>query len=468
MSSLWVKSSPRSAQYRFLNHIVIILLCGLAGVGCHSEGGGDDATDDVADTTLPESDAGVFCQSWASAACLRNQCFTGWPDDVLELCRAQLEVVCEAEVRPNKERLASEGAVVWNELKEAACFAEALAEVCTLSTGEAPTSCEGLVTGLRSEGEPCENINECEAGLTCDLESGCPGTCQRAGGDGERCGYYDRCDRGLRCAPTEERVETPTMRCEPDPCGSGCSGDEFCDETGCTSKRMDGETCSGAAECEDGLACSWVDGARRCVAPSGQGDACTLTNASRCGDGLVCRALNAGTGTTCEVPALELEYCEPWMIGISSTYSPCASGLTCRSDHCERPPGVGESCADGWCGHGNFGNVCWESDRRCHAPARPGEACAARLEVGEGTDQPPWITSANSRSCAIGYCNAADGEEGICVLGALSGEACTPANEQGPKCAFGSCVESVCTVSNGTCGSVWSELPLSFLNGDFR
>jgi hypothetical protein len=269
---------------------------------------------------------------------------------------------------------------------------------------------------------------ECESNADC--RNGCQnGVCAPLRPLGELCDVSSQCASNI-CT----RIDgTNTSRC----CGQ-CQGGQVCNSTGgcqCPPnqvlvngqcRKVAGQTCQSAVECQTANCEASVDGANRCCAAD-----CGDPNIRRCAqNGASCIDQRGGIGASCDVG------------------SDCQSG----------------NCVDGLCCDGPCGNVC----ERCNAPGQagrcsaetPGAACNGGLacfgrnlclpDVG----QPCSITT----GCGDGVCIPSalrQGDEICCALNCSDARPYCTANGQGcVECIADADCATGCNEQTGECNSL--------------
>ncbi len=146
--------------------------------------------------------------------------------------------------------------------------------------------CKAIVAGVRAEGEACESIADCRAGLYCDdhltsTSSSCTRTCQKHEPDfaesEEECGPK-ACRPGLLCRPNEqEELRCTAAPAEGELClpGNICDLNFFCDQNGlCRQRGSRNADCLESRQCKLGLVCRKEGSSGRCDGPARIGDNC--------------------------------------------------------------------------------------------------------------------------------------------------------------------------------------------------
>jgi hypothetical protein len=177
-------------------------------------------------------------------------------------------------------------------------------------TSDGPMSQTSSPADSATEGEHCNNDNQCPDGWVCG-----PVGCQQ-GGDGDPCtgagdcmppagicGPTDTCQDGSDGDPCsgDSDCTDPSPLCSPqgtcqdgsdgDPCSDDedCTSPVFCGPTGACQDGSDGDACSGDSDCsETSPLCGPTDACQ----DGSAGDACS--GISDCADGLACTAAVCG------------------------------------------------------------------------------------------------------------------------------------------------------------------------------
>lgn len=257
-----------------------------------------------------------------------------------------------------------------------------------------------------AEGGACKNGFECTSGHCSGPADGCAGTCKPKIPTGSSCDpSYRECAPGDRCD------------CAATPCS-------------CRPRLSAGSACTGADDCEPGLVCTGLPGgAHTCRESAGVGEECPSISVNECAADLYC---DRGASATCQ-PAvgphdscLYDKACPPGFGCVGVPPSVACLPLLAPGDACEPSYVTLGGCArDG---------ICDPMTRTCVSPAASAEPCDASHPCNSFTScsggrcklaSPPGgpCTSADSRSCQQGVCNAAN----QCVpCRVVSGRSCVP------------------------------------------
>ncbi len=229
----------------------------------------------------------------------------------------------------------------------------------SIETCSAPTAeiCNLVFRGTQTDGEPCDNDEQCEPGLYCagDTFSGmCAGT----------------------CSPTAEVAES----CLEAPCAEGLG----CDETNtCVPLSPAGEFCVADRDCLEELRCDEV--AEECYPPSdAEGRPCDPSASFD----------ECPAPTDCGPEGVCVRYELGQLAGPGESCSPgeCVTLHVCADGTCEPLPVVGQSCdevrqcltgacADGTCALLADGETCF-GDEQCASDRCESEVCVARAPIG--------------------------------------------------------------------------------------
>jgi hypothetical protein len=141
--------------------------------------------------------------------------------------------------------------------------------------------CNGVVTGLQAQGQPCAQDYECQNGLTCvGWTTSADGTCQQPPARGAACGGGQSTgitvDYGFGSHPQ-------------------CASGSYCNKT-CLAQAAGGQACTTNAECQAGLVCR--QGKCGTATPSGPSGPCVQK--SDCQNGLYCEPGDGGASGTCQ------------------------------------------------------------------------------------------------------------------------------------------------------------------------
>ena len=278
--------------------------------------------------------------------------------------------------------------------------------ICRMGTCATAGCGDGIVSspeqcddGNMTSGDGCDNdcTWTCTAAADCSDGNACNGaeTCTSPGTLGSRCNAGappapgTSCGTGLICVGTSciaarcgDSIVTGTEQCDD---GNTTNGDG-CDND-CTF------TCSGPADCSDGLACN---GAETCSMPG--------TTASRCNMGAAPPAgTSCGTGQICVGGSCVAARCGDMIV---TGAEQCDDGNTVNGDGCDNDCGWtctgAADCADG--------NVCNGSET-CTSPSTLASRCTAGTAPPTGTscdrDANPAtrdICIMSSGTCALSVC----------------------------------------------------------------
>jgi hypothetical protein len=239
-------------------------------------------------------------------------------------------------------------------------------------------ACAQVFQGHVIPGEPCHADAECSDGV-CVLDNACPGVCRakRKPGDAcsdQDCGYSDHvctadgtckakgqagdpcfrdgfadCVFGLECSTDESGISGPTSICvERQPKGASCVHAQcahglFCIGSVCTDGVAEGNACTDAYSCADGLVCA----------------------------GLMLTSFEGGPVTpgTCRHPNEIGGACTEFRGAL--TVTGCATGLECVGGACAMPPTIGPCGPSAGCAPGNYCNP----ELRCVPQDPDGTAC---------------------------------------------------------------------------------------------
>ena len=237
---------------------------------------------------------------------------------------------------------------------------------CVHADFDSPNPCSGLIIGHQSEGDDCENSDQCAGDAYCDWSSsaGSCGECAPLKGDWQVCDESNECLSGHCSGVTDPRV------CRP----FGFAG-ELC---------VDDEDCTGRLFCND-------DEPRLCEEPQvwAIGDDCST----------------AAFENTCGFPFTNL-HCDVTALGGDNTCTPylavgdeCGSLVQCDFKHyetcdtdatgkCLAPTIVGEDADCSWAA----GTMC-DTGLRCTIPHEAGGTCVPEPAVGDACE--------NSDECGI-------------------------------------------------------------------
>jgi hypothetical protein len=209
----------------------------------------------------------------------------------------------------------------------AACVAALRAMTC--DAGGLPAVCDGVLFGLRADGESCSFVAETTG--------------------------FSECGRGSACV-------------------GELLGAAACEGT-CVKRGLIGQACSGAQPCAVGYTCTVNNG---CAPKGSAGSACGLSSSPECAEGFYCSDILSGGTCTAH---------KPTGAECSGQLSECAAPNICDrgaalTGTCEVPMKPGDACVvdEFECGSGF--SYCG-SDMKCHALATIGEPCTT--EDGEGT-----------------------------------------------------------------------------------
>lgn len=179
----------------------------------------------------------------------KEECVSEW-EPLIEMAMMETE---DAE---------NDGRVAFDEAKAEACLEEFENAGCdgpaAMEGDEQPEVCDEVVTPQVEVGGDCLGDDECIDGYCDDIEYDeetgertSMGTCYARGDDGDDCTFADECKEGLECQ-FGECVEMDEIGddCEP----SSCVSDAYCaiEDEVCKEKKGEGESCTGSVECSSG------------------------------------------------------------------------------------------------------------------------------------------------------------------------------------------------------------------------
>jgi hypothetical protein len=245
------------------------------------------------------------------------------------------------------------GRTAYDPARANACTASLATLGCGDAAAAGPTAagalalpaCAGAVAGALASGATCFDDVDCRPGLSCSaaFTGTCPGTCAAPAAAGESCALRP-CGAGLACDVGAGATCQPTAGAGgPCPCRAGA----WCDRSGtapvCRAVKGGGSSCSGPAECADGLACAGSPST--CQPFRGAGSSCTPT-APGCAPGLAC---DPASGTCQAAPAA----------GRACVVTVSATNFTLP-------------CLDGWCDAG--------ATRACVPYKADGQSCTQDIQ----------------------------------------------------------------------------------------
>jgi hypothetical protein len=247
------------------------------------------------------------------------------------------------------------------------CEKDLKAQGCSVQTSRLPASCRQAIEGKVALDGSC-NINyDCQGNAFCDkgLDGlSCPGTCSPLQASGMRCLASAECADGLSCR-------------------GGL----------CTPPLSEGDACSDAP-CPTGLTCQGQNAQRTCrslasVYAGKLDDSCDPFAGKLCQFDLVCESQSASSGL-CKPPAARGGSCR------RATPNQCPTDQYCKNSDPTKAtqpnPGVVGVCANlptdtqacditSLCAPGE---VCLNSDTKCHAYKALGESCVEPAECYSG------------------------------------------------------------------------------------
>jgi hypothetical protein len=247
--------------------------------------------------------------------------------------------------------------------KAAACISALDALVRSCDYTPLPAECESATSGTLAQNARCEQVAECQPGLTCaGLEPGCSGTCQPRTADGGGCGSDTDCLEGSTCTAG------------------------LCDAPACV---ID-DDCTPGNVCTDGGVCG--------AAPPTEGYACkSFFGQTNCAGDLVC--IETPDSGTCQQGVALGEAC----LGDFCPYpsrcyrEPCVPGARCVGGTCRAIADPGGACDQ---------DIVCPATQTCE-----GGTCAPAPILGEACD--------GDTPCMDGQCD----NDTVCILGA-PGAAC--------------------------------------------
>jgi hypothetical protein len=265
------------------------------------------------------------------------------------------------------------GRVTYNPEKVEQCMAEISKLGCDFETTRIMTLsfCDEVLVGSLPAGADCTVDAECNGAAFCKRNGGCPGMCRTLLTEGEECDDSDDCRNNLFCSEVSGTCNAPALR------GESCGGEE-------------------ARKCKLGLSCMGEDRsanqAGTCksqqeMLQGKEGESCNPQSGDLCDKGLSC-ALTVQSTVPAYVCTPGVDSGEPCDLGIPTQ---CPDGEYCSGTStepgnlvlqgtCAPLPGAGEQCASdpvrpeaGSCAAGLF----CESDNKCHTVNRLGEPCVS-------------------------------------------------------------------------------------------
>ena len=253
-----------------------------------------------------------------------------------------------------------------------------LAQISGIGCGFATTrvfddaACRSAFGGSAQEGDDCTVDAECTGAAFCDLDS-CPGTCTARLSAGDPCQEDDQCEDGLSCGD-EGTCSAPVAA--GDPCGGGVAG-SCAPGLFCVGEDEDAGT---SGTCRD------VDELFR----ADLGDDCDFDRGELCAEGLSCVVMELGADGT-----LRLGCVEPSESGAACSFgvpSPCPGGEYCDANiaagmvdgTCQPLPGAGERCVVLTGSQACEPGLVCEVDGRCHPVNRLGQPCASDQGCASG------------------------------------------------------------------------------------
>lgn len=346
--------------------LVPVSLLLLASGSC----GGDDSDGSPGPSIdeIPTILAQVFCEQLV--ACVGQETVDRYfgPSGCMERTRASLE---DGDF-PYLVDAIDTGRVTYDPEHVYSCVAKIAELGCNLQSTRFMilSPCDEVLRGNLEQGAGCSVDIECSGAAFCNMRGGCPGTCTTLLTEGEECEESDDCRNGLVCSEVGGT------------CNAQAGPDEACDDA--AGKR-----------CRLGLACVGVDGGagqggtcktEREILDGKKGDSCNAGTGDLCDEGLSCAAsgsllspvwtcvASVGSGEPCTLAAPtqcpEGEYCA------GTSIEPGSASL---EGTCTALPGAGEACAEdpsdpnGGCAAGLF----CETDNKCHPVNRLGEPCVS-------------------------------------------------------------------------------------------
>ena len=372
--------------------VIVVLCIGAIATGC----GGGDATVELSDhQTLAAIQIEAQCNAyWECPQARASSATTGVevhrfssPQDCIDSLTGKDLDDADISLRNvgghELEWGLEEGRIEFDESRFDACRDAVETQWCngTFEPG-APFSaegCQGLITGQRTDGDPCLHDWDCADGANCSDR------------EGSQC--WDRCQD----VDESSANDGADLLCGDD----ACSEDEYCgrESDTCEQRGTEGDACDPEhrRSCAEEYICTRDES---CEEPNlqSEGDAC-IDRVDVCEPGLVCFADPRGPSTL-----LSTGHCAP----------PGDAGDDCRFDHdceyglycigendeesrCSRPNPVGEICStndhcdDGYC-----------DDGECIELAGAGDSCTRNDECQSGHCQ--------SASCSSGpdHCEVPD------------------------------------------------------------
>lgn len=274
------------------------------------------------------------------------------------------------------DRAVADGRLGYDAARAEQCLTQMATWPCT-ERGEAPPSCDGVLTGRIAEDGGCYLSFECATGARC-LGNTCPLRCQGVASEGEVESTARPCGRGLSADDQGvcRRERREGEDCHPLDGGvlfRRCSVETYCKGTfmaGTCSKPLSaGSGCTSFDVCELGTSCT-LGTCRRWSALNQPCSPTISDMARRCQVGLRCAAPTPTGMGTCQPPGQRGATC--------LAADECASGLVCIGaavgvfGSCDSPLMEGSACT--------FGNECAAAhycDVTCQAYRQLGQSCGA-------------------------------------------------------------------------------------------
>ncbi len=403
-------------------------------------------------------------------------------------------------------------------------------DICSDSTIE---TCDGAGHCVKKDGQQCNANTECFSGncvdgVCCNEPCEAPDVCENS-----TVTYFACNVPGSIGTCTEKEKSCGAMGCNGNACFGSCTRDAecntgyYCTEGSCEAKKINGNTCTAANQCQsnncvDNVCCS-SDSCGTCeacnieghqgscffVALNAQDDTCKnngkvcdgsghcdLINgqnctdnsqclSNNCVDGACCASASCGTCETCASGS-----CQLITAGLQDNDTCSAEGEVCDGEgHCEHINGEhctsGDTCYSGNC----VDNTCCASSK-CAEDSCIGstlttyncssgscspvsDICPNNLKCNDAKTACLQKCRKNS-DCMDGYCNAA----GECSAKQNNGAQCNASilmdssDSLSSICSSSSCVDGVCCASAycGTC-QAWNlnnSGTCSFVTADFQ
>ena len=372
----------------FLKQLGLATIVGVLGLSVACPDTGGEGEGEGEGETTPRADALIEALIAARETCPRINALLGLGEPGL-IERLEPSFDAEAYLRGNLESFRSDELDPLRALNQAA-YDTCLADITSCAAdvfGEAH-ACSFIFTGTRTDGQGCENDDDCVSGACIDGDGDC-GTCEPAVALGGDC--TDKpCAQGLTCDDTETCVEILSS----------------------------GDACTAASDhCDRGLVCTGAGAAAVCAAEVTftVGSACVET----CGGVLsglacveaVCVAINVvGVGEGCDGDGETKDYCVDTAssnvcgnrnedgrgtclllpssgacieryTGDDDNQGDCAGQHLCVDDVCVPYPAAGEACQFTCAGE----LVCDFESNVCVEAAALGESCETRGCAGDLT-----------------------------------------------------------------------------------